>query len=167
MRIFKYLAVLLLIGCAPLPPANPVQPGVRITLPSGEPGYSVRCDNENMNACYERAGAVCPYGYDIQHQNKEAGFAMEGGAFVNDIAGVSSARSASTSEKGLIIRCKESDRVERESADRMQRQAILHQENQEKLRRDADKQSVATARFAAGFFVLLAVMVSLAAFSTN
>ncbi len=95
----------------------------QVILPSGDPGYSIRCDNMNINACYEKAGDVCHRGYDVQSVAKEQGFETGSSAYVvpGIIKGTQVASSTSsgttTSEKGILIQCKEQWLTEKERAE--------------------------------------------------
>jgi hypothetical protein len=105
----------------------------KIVLPSGEKGYSVRCD-EGINSCYELAGDICHRGYTIQSQNTQDGYASESGGFVGPgftpgtAMGVASSTSKSLTETGLLIQCKDPEVTEFE---RMQK---------EKAKQKADKE---------------------------
>lgn len=52
------LALIALSGCAT---------DKMISLPDGHQGHSIRCDGAALSweTCYEKAGEVCPVGYDI------------------------------------------------------------------------------------------------------
>lgn len=99
-----------------------------IVLPSGESGYSIRCDNENVNACYELAGEICFRGYSILNQNSESGFESKEGSYVGPgivpgtAVGVSNSNSKSTSEKGLLIQCKDPEVTEFQRDQRRKKQ---------------------------------------------
>jgi hypothetical protein len=107
----------------------------RIVLPSGEMGYSIRCDNENINACYERAGDICHRGYTIQNINTQVGNESSSDAYVGPgvipgtALGVASSSSKTTSEKGFLIQCKEPVATEYDRS-----QKIRNQEESDKKR---------------------------------
>jgi hypothetical protein len=82
---------------------------VRTILPDGERGYSVSCENSSsLNKCYELAGDVCFYGYDIVNMESQNGFQSSAlGLTGKNIEGITGAASAnSTWQKGLLIKCK-------------------------------------------------------------
>jgi hypothetical protein len=68
----------------------------RVTLPSGETGYTINCDGSmvNMNVCFEEAGNLCPEGYELLNQSQNGGWIA-----TNTFAG-------STSTKGIMVKCK-------------------------------------------------------------
>jgi len=60
------LKTLLLIGF--LFVLNACATSKEVVLPSGEMGYTVNCgtyEGNSWSACYEKAGEMCPTGYDI------------------------------------------------------------------------------------------------------
>lgn len=59
----RYLVVLLLAGCA-------VQPKP-FNGPGGKPAYSMNCSGSGrtLTACYEKAGELCPNGYNVIGQS--------------------------------------------------------------------------------------------------
>lgn len=147
MRFYVVMlfACLLLQACATNPPSLYVR---SIVLPDGEDGFSIRCDNENINACYERAGDVCNHGYEIQQETKENGFVASSGTYVDPGLGFSASRSASTSEKGLIIKCKNPVQTKKEQ--KFEKQAALQE------RQEIEKSTRAVAvGFIAAFSILL------------
>jgi hypothetical protein len=89
-----------------------------IVLPSGDRGYSIRCDNDGMNSCYEMAGDICRHGYAIQNQSTQAGFVSEGSSFVGPgfvkgtVLGGGSSKTVSTSDNGLLVLCKDPEAME-------------------------------------------------------
>jgi hypothetical protein len=111
-----------------------------IVLPSGDRGYSIRCDNDGMNSCYEMAGDICRHGYAIQSKDVQSGFVAEGSSFVYsgglDGGAVGSGKSSafSTSDNGLLVLCKdpeamETARVARLHADQEAREAKERKDN--------------------------------------
>lgn len=69
----------------------------KITLPSGQSGFSINCSGTavSISKCYEKAGAVCPNGYNIITSHNQSGV-------MSNIDG----RPLATSDKGMIIQCK-------------------------------------------------------------
>ena len=58
-RIILLLTIFFLGACAS---------SKELVLPSGEKGFAVNCgsyEGNSWSACYEKAGEVCPLGYDI------------------------------------------------------------------------------------------------------
>lgn len=96
----------------------------KIVLPSGQSGYSIRCDNQNVNACYERAGEVCHRGYTIENRETQLGEVSSSGAYIGpgfvpgSTVGSASSASATTSEKGFLITCKDPEVTEYENIKR-------------------------------------------------
>ncbi len=107
----------------------------QIVLASGATGYSIRCDNQNVNACYEKAGDICHRGYTIENQSLQLGEVSHAGGIVGPNIGVASAVSSTTSEKGLIILCKESELTE---AERHQREQGLADAKERQLKKQAE-----------------------------
>lgn len=105
-----------------------------VVLPSGEKGYSIRCDNENINACREAAGDACHRGYTILEQDKESGYISHGSASISVLGGSASGISASTTEKSLIIQCMEPELTEKEH-----QQRALEKERQEQSRKEQER----------------------------
>lgn len=103
----RFLILVLAVSCS----AASIRP---VILPSGEKGYSINCDNENLNACYEKAGEYCHHGYDIQIQTKDSGYTGSAGGYANAYVAGSSSKIQSTTEKGFIITCKEPEITETE-----------------------------------------------------
>src|SRR2546428_7510503 len=60
MRLVALVAVLLLVSCASIDPQE-------FRGPSGKTAYSMRCSGmgRTLDACYKKAGEVCPSGYTI------------------------------------------------------------------------------------------------------
>lgn len=102
----------------------------RIVLPSGEMGYSIRCDNDGMNSCYEAAGDICHHGYTVEKQNTQSGFVSEQSSYVvpgvvkGTVQGGSSGTAYSTSDNGLLVQCKDPEQMEIERLQRIK----AHQE---------------------------------------
>lgn len=69
----------------------------RTIMPTGEVGYSISCDGSmvGMNVCFEKAGELCPTGYNIHNQNQSSGWMANGFA------------TGSISTKGILVSCKE------------------------------------------------------------
>ena len=60
-----YFGIILLVvfsGCATVN---------EVTLPSGEKGISIRCE-EFISRCYEKAGELCPNGYEIKDKTSSS-----------------------------------------------------------------------------------------------
>jgi hypothetical protein len=58
-NILSLVSILFIFSCAT---------SKEIVLPSGEKGYTVNCgtyEGNTWSACYEKAGEICPTGYDI------------------------------------------------------------------------------------------------------
>jgi len=58
-NILSLVSILFIVSCAT---------SKEIVLPSGEKGYTVNCgtyEGNSWSACYEKAGEICPSGYDI------------------------------------------------------------------------------------------------------
>ncbi len=82
------LVSLTMVGCAS---AN------KITLSSGESGFAINCSGTvvSISKCYEKAGTVCPNGYDIISLYNQSGVMTNvDGNLLN------------TSDKGMVIQCK-------------------------------------------------------------
>lgn len=100
----------------------------RIVLPSGGLGYSIRCDNDGMNSCYEAAGETCHHGYTVENQNMQSGFVSEQSSYVGPgvlkgtVQGGSSGTAYSTSDNGLLVQCKDPEQMETERQQRLQAQ---------------------------------------------
>lgn len=63
MKRVSILAVLLTAACASIEP-------VPFSGPSGKQAYSMRCSGmgRTLDACYRKAGEICPAGYNIVDQ---------------------------------------------------------------------------------------------------
>jgi hypothetical protein len=57
--------ILILSSCAPIPK--------EVTLPSGEQGLAVRCE-EFLSKCYQQASKSCPNGYEIKDKTTASNF---------------------------------------------------------------------------------------------
>jgi len=68
-----------------------------ITLPSGKKGYNIDCSGTavSVSKCYEKAGKVCPNGYNVVTSHNQPGVMsnFNGGLIA-------------TSNKGMVIECK-------------------------------------------------------------
>lgn len=60
MRIIALIVSLLLVSCASIDPQE-------FRGPSGKTAYSMRCSGmgRTLDACYKKAGDLCPSGYSI------------------------------------------------------------------------------------------------------
>ena len=82
-----------------------------ITLADGSQGQRIECDGAmlNMADCYQKAGDVCPRGYDTMAANGEAiPFAVSSGSFgANRYAasGGFTSTAGSIVTRSLIVRC--------------------------------------------------------------
>ncbi len=91
-----------------------------VVLPTGERGYSISCANsKDINECYELAGDICSYGYEIMNNELQNGYSSSAlGLTGSNVFGVTgTATSNSTWQKGLLIKCKrqvELDAMKRE-----------------------------------------------------
>ena len=84
------LSLVLLAGCA-----APIEPKP-ISGPSGQAGYSMQCSGmmRTLEACYQKAGEVCPKGYNVVAQNSSVvGLPVAGGTMI-------------APQHSLIIECK-------------------------------------------------------------
>jgi hypothetical protein len=142
-----------------------------VVLPSGEKGYSVNCDNMPMTACYERAGDICHRGYEVVTTATEQGFIAEGRAFESSgqygSSGSASTAARSTSDKGLLIQCKESELTEKERAEWLaleaEKQAIKENASRarlEALERSERKKTLWLILGAVGGTIALALIVT-------
>jgi hypothetical protein len=128
-----------------------------VVLSSGERGYSIRCDNENINACYEMAGETCHRGYTILERNKETGYLSEGSASINALGGNASAISTTTTEKSLLIQCKESELTEKEHGDRARQTEQEEIAKQESRKRELEEGARGARWFFGGIVGALAL----------
>lgn len=83
------LSVTSLIGCASTK---------KTIMPNGLVGYSIDCSGTavSMNTCYEKAGELCPNGYDVHTKDQSGGWIA------------TSSFAGATSMKGMLVSCKES-----------------------------------------------------------
>jgi hypothetical protein len=108
--------VMILLACFSV--SAPAATAKYIVLPSGDHGYSIRCDNDGMNSCYEIAGDICRHGYAIQNQSVQPGFVAEGSSYVGPgiakgtVLGAGSTTAFSTSDNGLLVLCKDPEDME-------------------------------------------------------
>jgi hypothetical protein len=60
MLLVALIPVLLLVSCASIDPQE-------VRGPSGKTAYSMRCSGmgRTLDACYKKAGELCPGGYNI------------------------------------------------------------------------------------------------------
>lgn len=65
----KWLPLALLLACSSARP---------ITLPSGRPGFYVKCRGDEAR-CFSRASLVCPRGYRVVHARSDETIVMTGG----------------------------------------------------------------------------------------
>jgi len=78
-----------MIGCASIAP-------VPFNGPNGKQGYSMRCSGlgRTLDACYQKAGEVCPTGYNIvDRPSGTVGFMNQGTMMM-------------APQNGLVIECK-------------------------------------------------------------
>jgi hypothetical protein len=73
----------------------------RTVAPDGRQAISINCSGAALawNQCYEKAGDMCPHGYDIISKDGDGGNAMAGGGSGWFGGGVSNTRT-------LFIACK-------------------------------------------------------------
>jgi hypothetical protein len=149
VKILSFWWLLLMIGGASAPPAGAAN---RITLPSGDKGYSISCVNAaTVNACYEEASATCPYGYEIINKEEERG--QETRASAN--AYYASSASSSTWARGLLIQCKQDERVESERIARLKSDAEREAAEKAVSERDGKKGLLFVGAFLVFLFVVL------------
>ena len=83
-----------------------------MVLPDGSPGYTVGCHGAalTMGDCYEKAGDLCPQGYDILGRDGEAiPFAFGGGQLSGNttyVQGGYVTTSGLSVTRNLYVRCK-------------------------------------------------------------
>lgn len=70
----------------------------RMMLPSGEQGYSVRCDGTALSweHCFEKAAKLCPKGYSRGDQNQMSGVQQN----------FSNGSMYGTAQRNMLIQCK-------------------------------------------------------------
>ena len=90
MRKLILLLGIILSGCAS---------ATKVTLPSGEKGFSIDCSGTAVpiSKCMEKAGEVCPSGYEVISSHNERG------TMFNPFQG--KGEYIPTSNKGMMIRC--------------------------------------------------------------
>ena len=64
MRILYVALILLLASCGTMDPQ--IDPN-KFTGPNGRPAYGMVCNGigQSLEACYKRAGELCPNGYEV------------------------------------------------------------------------------------------------------
>ena len=64
MRILSFIVSLVLASCTTIDPQ--IEPN-KFTGPGGRTAYSMVCNGigQTLDACYQRADALCPGGYDV------------------------------------------------------------------------------------------------------
>lgn len=92
----KYLAslfgIILITSCAT---------SQEIVLPSGERGFTINCgsyEGDSWSACYQKAGEVCPSGYEILEKSEEKD--------KNIVANPYSFQTLEDDKRTLVIECK-------------------------------------------------------------
>ena len=111
-KLVLFISGLFLFGCASSNYVN------RVVLPSGDRGYSISCaDSKNLNQCYEMAGEICTYGYDIVNQEAQSGYTSGalGYTGANALGITGAASSKSTWQKGPLIKCKQQEILDSEN----------------------------------------------------
>jgi hypothetical protein len=95
-NIMKYLAslfgIILITSCAT---------SQEIVLPSGERGFTINCgsyEGDSWSACYQKAGEVCPSGYEILEKSEEKD--------KNIVANPYSFQTLEDDKRTLVIECK-------------------------------------------------------------
>ena len=94
--IFRFMKIMIMIAsCLFL--LSACASATMISTPSGKPGYSINCSGTavSVSKCYEKAGEVCPYGYNVlaSHNNPGTMTNIDGSVIA-------------TSDKGMMIECK-------------------------------------------------------------
>ena len=71
----------------------------KVTLPSGQKGFSIDCSGTAIpvSKCIEKAGEVCPNGYEVISSHNESG------TMFNPFQG--NGQYIPTSHKGMMISC--------------------------------------------------------------
>lgn len=92
----KYLAslfgIILITSCAT---------SQEIVLPSGERGFTINCgsyEGDSWSACYQKAGEVCPSGYEILEKSEDKD--------KNIVANPYSFQTLEDDKRTLVIECK-------------------------------------------------------------
>lgn len=143
----------------------------RLALPSGDKGFSITCSNANsVNGCYEIAGNLCTDGYKIISDNTQNG-QVSGSNSSADISGSRSATAvgtapgvfsaissgglfggahsnsfaASTSERGILIQCKNDSvmymKWEKNQAEAAEEESLERDRRYKAWQEEKDKQS--------------------------
>ena len=90
--LYALLGLVLITSCAT---------SQEIVLPSGEKGFTINCgsyEGDSRSACYQKAGEVCPSGYDILEQTEEKD--------KNIVANPYSFQTLEDDKRVLVIECK-------------------------------------------------------------
>ena len=72
-----------------------------IVLPSGQKGFTINCgsyEGDSWSACYQKAGEMCPTGYDILEKTEEQD--------KNIVANPYSFQTLEDDKRVLVIECK-------------------------------------------------------------
>jgi len=94
--ILLFFAVAFLAACAT---------SKQINGPNGTPAYAIRCGAAVLSACYEKAGEICPNGYNILTSDGARYLGQLGNANVS--GGYGSATSVPMiTPNNLLIECK-------------------------------------------------------------
>ncbi len=88
--------ILILAGCAT---------ATRTISPNGNPVFSISCGAAAQSACYQKAGEVCPSGYNILSANGSRYMGQLATANVNAYGGSASSVPMMTRNE-LFIECK-------------------------------------------------------------
>jgi hypothetical protein len=78
-----------------------------MTLPDGSQGQMISCPGslQSMGDCYQKAGEICPLGYDIVGGGTEATPFAFGNATVGPHAGTATYSSGAIVQRSLMVRC--------------------------------------------------------------
>ena len=90
--LYALLGLVLITSCAT---------SQEIVLPSGQKGFTINCgsyEGDSWSACYQKAGEVCPSGYDILEKTEEKD--------KNVIANPYSFQTLEDDKRVLVIECK-------------------------------------------------------------
>lgn len=97
MKTFATLVPLfVLAGCAT---------SKQIVGPNGTPAHSIRCGAAAVDACYEKAGEVCPNGYSVLNSQGSRYLGQVGSASVAGAYG-SATSTPMISPNTLLVECK-------------------------------------------------------------